>query len=242
MCQTDLEPKNVGLCLCVPLAQKYQKLSLESLRVLGFQDTIKRFSSDLPVLWCIFMWEDIWTMPKLHRSSQVINDVLTLFMVHFTSLILAKFTNLHPAICQELCTREIWPLLPHVGILSRSASPAEARLPYRVIGYSLRTGKPIGFHRIHRLNMVKSSWHEAISHSCGKIIGGYMSIFFPFILELVGHILVLWWPCLKLMLPKFQKIPLNFKVVTWYIYIFIYLFVYLFIFIRSLIKQTSNCP
>ena len=99
--------------------------------------------------------------------------------------------------------------------------------------------KTIGFHRIHRLNMVKSPWHEAISHSCGKIIGGYLSIFFPSILELVGHILVLWWPCLKLMLPKFQKIPLNFKVVTWYIYIFIYVFMCLFIYIHPFVNKTN---
>ena len=70
MCQTDLEPKNVGLCLCVPLAQKYQKLSLESLRVLGFQDTIKRFSSDLPVLWCIFML-------RRHLNDAKITQVIT---------------------------------------------------------------------------------------------------------------------------------------------------------------------
>ena len=74
------EPKNVGSCLCVPMVQQRQWLSLESLRGPGFQDMIKRFSIDLRVLLVHSLsWKALERNGTYAEIAQVISDILALF-------------------------------------------------------------------------------------------------------------------------------------------------------------------
>ena len=155
MCQTDLDRTNAGLWAWLPGQDRTVQWSAHLVHLHAAWDQIWRLQK-LHVIHDVFALfiTNFSNVGKAIAINHQFGNGLRLYCTNYLwwfagwfivvvipPLILAEFTNHHPAICQELCTREIWPVRAHFGILSRSPR-AEAPLPQRPCVYSLRTGKP----------------------------------------------------------------------------------------------------
>ena len=103
------EPKNVGLCLCVPVWRKSTNtaVGLESLA----GDLPGHFSQHASVVicvcfWYIFMLENSWTYAKI---TQVMHDALTMFLLPPHPPLQESSPSHHPSrSCQHSAPKGSW--------------------------------------------------------------------------------------------------------------------------------------